>query len=324
MKSLIRKRNGGNPGRLTRVLSQKSLNVSNNSPAPKSPPRTFLLETPVQFTTVSKNIRYFLSDILIIQINRSLLPYFQGVQSQDRHLFLFSDLLLIAKARNGGNFKLKQSVRMSELWLTAGHIEDVAETSKSQETSFVLGWPTTNVVATFMYVTISLHSSVSPFFFFIPPFVNGRDFASWRKESCFFFLETRNKLANSSKCVKGGKEIHRSIKTVEVSVLSGRITPIFISFRTAAARDLWWGRLTELVREESMKEPPDTNIQVVYHDSDTNTEYVSAAYSSPSLRGIYRRYTHDDVQSKRRERDASGGHAFTVHSSHTSSPGPRE
>ncbi|CAL7947773.1 unnamed protein product [Xylocopa violacea] len=162
MKSLIRKRNGGNPGRLTRVLSQKSLNVSNNSPAPKSPPRTFLLETPVQFTT--------------------------GVQSQDRHLFLFSDLLLIAKARSGGNFKLKQSVRMSELWLTAGHIEDVAETSKSQETSFVLGWPTTNVVATFM---------------------------------------------------------------------------------TAAARDLWWGRLTELVREESMKEPPDTNIQVVYHDSDT-------------------------------------------------------
>ncbi|XP_076161072.1 uncharacterized protein LOC143143570 isoform X3 [Ptiloglossa arizonensis] len=166
MKSLIRKRNGGNPGRLTRVLSQKSLNVPNNSPAPKSPPRTFLLETPVQFTT--------------------------GVQSQERHLFLFSDLLLIAKARSGGNFKLKQSVRMSELWLTAGHIEDVAETSKSQETSFVLGWPTTNVVATFM---------------------------------------------------------------------------------TAAARDLWWGRLTELVREESMKEPPDTNIQVVYHDSDTNTEY---------------------------------------------------
>ncbi|XP_043490789.1 uncharacterized protein LOC122516762 isoform X1 [Polistes fuscatus] len=166
MKSLIRKRNGTNPGRLTRVLSQKSLNVLNNSPPSKLPPRTFLLETPVQFTT--------------------------GMQSQERHLFLFSDLLLIAKARSGGNFKLKQCVRMSELWLTAGHIDDVAETSKSPETSFVLGWPTTNVVATFM---------------------------------------------------------------------------------TAAARDLWWGRLTELVREESMKEPPDTNIQVVYHDSDTNTEY---------------------------------------------------
>ncbi|XP_023287924.1 rho GTPase-activating protein 20 isoform X2 [Orussus abietinus] len=166
MKSLIRKRSGGNTGRLTRVLSQKSLNAVNNVPAPKSPPRTFLLETPVQFTT--------------------------GMQSQERHLFLFTDLLLIAKARSGGNFKLKQSVRMSELWLTAGHIEEVAESNKSQETSFVLGWPTTNVVATFM---------------------------------------------------------------------------------TAAARDLWWGRLTELVREESMKEPPDTNIQVVYHDNETNTEY---------------------------------------------------
>lgn len=53
MKNLIRKRSGGNTGRLTRVLSQKSLNVTSSSPAPKSPPRTFLLETPVQFTTVS-------------------------------------------------------------------------------------------------------------------------------------------------------------------------------------------------------------------------------------------------------------------------------
>lgn len=88
------------------------------------------------------------------RVNMISFTYAQGVQSQDRHLFLFSDLLLIAKARSGGNFKLKQSVRMSELWLTAGHIEDVAETSKSQETSFVLGWPTTNVVATFMYVTV--------------------------------------------------------------------------------------------------------------------------------------------------------------------------
>lgn len=72
------------------------------------------------------------------------------MQSQERHLFLFTDLLLIAKARSGGNFKLKQTVRMSELWLTSGHIEDVAENSKSAETSFVFGWPTTNVVATFM------------------------------------------------------------------------------------------------------------------------------------------------------------------------------
>lgn len=56
--------------------------------------------------------------------------------------------------------------------------------------------------------------------------------------------------------------------------------------RTAAARDLWWGRLTELVREESMKEPPETNIQIIYHDSDTNTEYVSTfvAVTTPCTR----------------------------------------
>ncbi|XP_012227825.1 rho GTPase-activating protein 20-like isoform X4 [Linepithema humile] len=166
MKNILRKRNSGTPVRLARGLSQKNLDTSSSSPPPKSPARTFLLETSVQFTT--------------------------GMQSQERHLFLFTDLLLIAKARNGGTFKLKQIVRMSELWLTTGHIEDVAETSKSAETSFVLGWPTTNVVATFM---------------------------------------------------------------------------------TAAARDLWWGRLNDLVREESMKEPPHTHIQVVYHDSDTNSDY---------------------------------------------------
>lgn len=58
MKSLIRKRSNGNTGRLTRVLSQKCLNSTNGAPAPKSPPRTFLLETPVQFTTVSKKSFY--------------------------------------------------------------------------------------------------------------------------------------------------------------------------------------------------------------------------------------------------------------------------
>lgn len=78
----------------------------------------------------------------------------QGLQSQDRHLFLFNDLLLIAKARSGGNFKLKDKVRISELWL-ATCVDEVVEVSKSRDTSFVIGWPTTNVVATFRYSVIS-------------------------------------------------------------------------------------------------------------------------------------------------------------------------
>lgn len=75
----------------------------------------------------------------------------QGLQSQERHLFLFNDLLLIAKARSSGNFKLKDKVRVSELWL-ATCVDDVAEVSiasKSRDSSFVIGWPTINVVATF-------------------------------------------------------------------------------------------------------------------------------------------------------------------------------
>ena len=77
----------------------------------------------------------------------------QGLQSRDRHLFLFNDLLLIAKARSGGHFKLKDKVRISELWLSTG-IEEVAEGSagKSRDTSFVIGWPpSVNLVATFRY-----------------------------------------------------------------------------------------------------------------------------------------------------------------------------
>ena len=72
----------------------------------------------------------------------------QGAQSQDRHLFLFTDMLLVAKARSGGNFKLKEKVRLSEMWL-AGCLDDVAEVAKDPATSFVIGWPTTNVVVTF-------------------------------------------------------------------------------------------------------------------------------------------------------------------------------
>ena len=75
----------------------------------------------------------------------------QGLQSQERHLFLFNDLLLIAKARSGGNFKLKDKVRVSHLWL-ATCVDDVAEVAKSRDTSFVIGWPTTNVVASFRFV----------------------------------------------------------------------------------------------------------------------------------------------------------------------------
>lgn len=61
----------------------------------------------------------------------------------------------MAKAKSGSNFKLKDKVRISEIWLNESPavIDEVAEIPKSSDTSFVIGWPTTNYVAVFRLVT---------------------------------------------------------------------------------------------------------------------------------------------------------------------------
>ncbi|XP_054642725.1 rho GTPase-activating protein 20-like isoform X2 [Dunckerocampus dactyliophorus] len=71
-----------------------------------------------------------------------------GLQTQDRHLFLFSDTLLVTKAKSPTHYKVKAQVRVCEMW-TAGCMEEVCEGSTSPERSFVIGWPTCNCVATF-------------------------------------------------------------------------------------------------------------------------------------------------------------------------------
>lgn len=79
MKNILRKRNSGTPARLTRGLSQKTLDIPDNSPSPKSPTRTFLLETPVQFTTVRGKdflfITYKLKDIGFREFQRTIKNY---------------------------------------------------------------------------------------------------------------------------------------------------------------------------------------------------------------------------------------------------------
>ncbi|XP_051882500.1 rho GTPase-activating protein 20 [Pristis pectinata] len=86
------------------------------------PHRTFLMEGHVQLKT--------------------------GLQTQDRHLFLFNDVLVIAKSKSVSHFKLKKRVKVSEVWM-ASYMDGVCEGSTSAERSFVMGWPTTNCVATF-------------------------------------------------------------------------------------------------------------------------------------------------------------------------------
>ncbi|MEQ2208256.1 hypothetical protein XENOCAPTIV_009003 [Xenoophorus captivus] len=71
-----------------------------------------------------------------------------GLQIQERHLFLFSDTLLVAKAKSPTHFKVKAQVRVCEMW-TANCMDEVCEGSTNPERSFVMGWPTCNFVATF-------------------------------------------------------------------------------------------------------------------------------------------------------------------------------
>ncbi|KAF1382879.1 hypothetical protein PFLUV_G00148400 [Perca fluviatilis] len=71
-----------------------------------------------------------------------------GLQTQERHLFLFTDALLVAKAKSPTHFKVKAQVRVCEMW-TASCMEEVCEGSTNPERSFVMGWPSCNYVATF-------------------------------------------------------------------------------------------------------------------------------------------------------------------------------
>ncbi|XP_067903513.1 rho GTPase-activating protein 20 isoform X2 [Heterodontus francisci] len=71
-----------------------------------------------------------------------------GLQTQERHLFLFSDVLVITKSKSSTNLKLKNQVRLCEMW-TAFCIDEVCERKTTPEYSFVIGWPTTNCVITF-------------------------------------------------------------------------------------------------------------------------------------------------------------------------------
>ncbi|XP_037646218.1 rho GTPase-activating protein 20-like isoform X1 [Sebastes umbrosus] len=71
-----------------------------------------------------------------------------GLQTQERHLFLFTDTLLVAKAKSPTHFKVKSQVRVCEMW-TASCMDEVCEGSTNLERSFVMGWPTCNCVASF-------------------------------------------------------------------------------------------------------------------------------------------------------------------------------
>ncbi|XP_049743002.1 rho GTPase-activating protein 20-like [Elephas maximus indicus] len=83
---------------------------------PEGPNRTLLIHGPVEFK--------------------------RGWRRQKRHLFLFSDLLLVSNSKYRKTFKIKDKIPLNTMWMT-----DCDDTNAKR--SLVLGWPTVNFTATF-------------------------------------------------------------------------------------------------------------------------------------------------------------------------------
>ncbi|KAK1336280.1 hypothetical protein QTO34_004085 [Cnephaeus nilssonii] len=75
----------------------------------------------------------------------------RGLQRQERHLFLFNDLFVVAKSKYNNNFKIKNKIKLSDMW-TANCVDEVGEGNTDAMKSFVVGWPTVNFVATFRVI----------------------------------------------------------------------------------------------------------------------------------------------------------------------------
>ncbi|XP_048839482.1 rho GTPase-activating protein 20 isoform X2 [Brienomyrus brachyistius] len=71
-----------------------------------------------------------------------------GLQTQERHLFLFTDTLIIAKSKSSASLKVKQQLELCEMWI-ASCVHEVTGRKLSSKNSFVIGWPTTNCVVSF-------------------------------------------------------------------------------------------------------------------------------------------------------------------------------
>ncbi|KAM6124926.1 LOW QUALITY PROTEIN: rho GTPase-activating protein 20-like [Phoenicopterus ruber ruber] len=133
MKPIVQRRRS-TPSALTKALSKSkyhsrettlsSSHSDNGLPSGVfgSPGSTFILDERVQLTV--------------------------GLQTQERHLILFSDVLVIAKSKSSSSLKLKKQVHLSEVW-TGTCLSEVTEKKMDPENSFVIGWPTTNYVVTF-------------------------------------------------------------------------------------------------------------------------------------------------------------------------------
>jgi hypothetical protein len=72
--------------------------------------------------------------------------------SRQRYLFLFNDLLIVAKsqsrAKSRQNLRLKDRVALVDIWLSE-NVKQCTSGEINESTSFVIGWPTVNYIVSF-------------------------------------------------------------------------------------------------------------------------------------------------------------------------------
>ncbi|XP_064440086.1 rho GTPase-activating protein 20-like, partial [Mirounga angustirostris] len=71
-----------------------------------------------------------------------------GWRRQKRHLFLFSDFLLVSNTKYKKKLKIKKKIPLNTMW-TANCMDRVEDANICAGRSFILGWPTVTFVATF-------------------------------------------------------------------------------------------------------------------------------------------------------------------------------
>lgn len=55
----------------------------------------------------------------------------------------------VYRFRGVNSYKLKEKIRLCEVWIRSGGVEEVSECVRNPTNSFVVGWPTSNYVAEF-------------------------------------------------------------------------------------------------------------------------------------------------------------------------------
>ncbi|KAJ8391522.1 hypothetical protein AAFF_G00088440 [Aldrovandia affinis] len=72
----------------------------------------------------------------------------EGLKTRERHLFLFSDILVIAKLKASCSYRLKHRVNLEQLWLITFEDED-GDVGINLKTSLFMAWPLAHCVVSF-------------------------------------------------------------------------------------------------------------------------------------------------------------------------------